>query len=104
MLDCSLMNGSIISSGCLKVDRKSQIEFHNLSYETEIYNGGTFYFKLQHANEFMWLAMEEIGCRIAIRRSLCPNVAAFSNLNSLKSLSAHCAADGSPSLDDLSRV
>ncbi len=31
---------------------------------------GTFYFKLQHANEFMWLAMEEIGCQIAIHRSL----------------------------------
>ena len=39
MLDFSLMNGSIISSGCLKVDPKSQIKFHNLSYATEIYNG-----------------------------------------------------------------
>ncbi len=38
---------------------------------------GTFYFKLQHANKFMWLAMEEIGCRIATHRSLWRNVAGY---------------------------
>jgi hypothetical protein len=39
---------------------------------------GTFYFKLQHANKFMRLAMQEIGCQIAIRKSLCLNAAVFS--------------------------
>ncbi|MFK3668520.1 hypothetical protein ACI2JN_25185, partial [Ochrobactrum teleogrylli] len=60
----------------------------SLTCQNNIYNRGTFYFKLQHANEFMRLAMEEIGCRIAIHRSLCVNVAVFSSLNSSKSLSA----------------
>jgi len=48
-----------------------------LSASSPAWRTGTFYFKVQHANEFTRLAMEEIGCQIAILKSLWRNVAGY---------------------------
>jgi hypothetical protein len=72
------MNARIETSRALKLFLDTIVALLNANdADEDAIRVGTFYFKLQHANEFMWLAMEEIGCRIATHRSLWRNVAGY---------------------------
>jgi hypothetical protein len=72
------MNARIETSRALKLFLDTIVALLNANdADEDAIRVGRFYFKLQHANEFMWLAMEEIGCRIATHRSLWRNVAGY---------------------------